>query len=233
MLFLFLILVIVILVVLLVHPSNRKDLKDNFEETLNYIGETAAKSIEVYNNIRGDLKKTNELKKVSIIEYKVENDFPSRVKISEINEDEDDQRPSTKSLKDRYRKKFLRDPTKGKAYANEELCRSVFENVYDVPFPRSRPDFLSNPLNNFKTNLELDGYNECLGIAFEYNGEHHYNSEAYPNKTEDDFIGVVMRDRVKKRLCEENGVWLLIIPYTVGTGNIRKFILDHLPETHQ
>ena len=39
-------------------------------------------------------------------------------------------------------------------------------------FSPIRPNFLVDPQTNYK--LELDGYNEELNIAFEYNGIQHY-----------------------------------------------------------
>ena len=110
----------------------------------------------------------------------------------------------------------------------ESLCRKVLEITYKKPFPTARPSFLVNPETGF--NLELDGYNEELNLAFEYNGVQHY---IYPNrfhKTEEDFIGQVRRDQYKKDACKLAGIYLLTIPYNIPYSKIPEFIEHNLPE---
>lgn len=100
----------------------------------------------------------------------------------------------------------------------ERITRRVFETLFGKPFKRVRPDFLFNP--ETKRNLELDGYNEELKIAFEYNGPQHYH---YPNafvKTEQEFHKLLRRDRFKLERCNELGIYLVIVPYSVKHENI-------------
>ena len=109
----------------------------------------------------------------------------------------------------------------------ERTCRKVLEDIYKRKFPTVRPDFLKNP--ETKRNLELDGFNKDLMIAFEYNGEQHYH---YPNcfhKTEEDFRKQVRRDKYKFSVCEELGIYLIRIPYTVKNDDIRRYIEERLP----
>lgn len=113
----------------------------------------------------------------------------------------------------------------------ETICRQVLEQIYKVPFPSVRPDILKNPETN--RNLELDGYNEDLKIAFEYNGKQHYE---YPNafhRTEQQFINQRRRDIFKLDKCDEHGIYLITIPYTVPHDAIPKFIEYFLPEVVQ
>jgi hypothetical protein len=67
-----------------------------------------------------------------------------------------------------------------------------------------RPKWLSR--------LELDGYNEELKIAFEYNGIQHRELHPFFHRTEEDFWRQQERDMIKKDLCDKKGVKLFVIP---------------------
>jgi hypothetical protein len=112
----------------------------------------------------------------------------------------------------------------------EEYCRKILQKIYGLEFPSCRPSFLVNPETGKE--LELDGYNEELEIAFEYNGEQHYN---YPNvfhKTEHEFIEQVRRDIFKRKICDKRGIYLIVIPYTVSKETLYDFIVSRLPENY-
>jgi hypothetical protein len=53
----------------------------------------------------------------------------------------------------------------------ETYCRLMLETIFNKPFPTKHSKWLEG--------LELDGYNEELGIAFEYQGEQHYAPTPY------------------------------------------------------
>ena len=107
----------------------------------------------------------------------------------------------------------------------EAECRQVAEKYTGLPFPKKRPDFLRNEITGGH-NLELDCFNEDLKIAIEYNGEQHYNYIPYFHKTKDNFYNVKYRDDMKKRLCAENGIRLIVVPYTVN--DIRSYLTTEL-----
>lgn len=109
-------------------------------------------------------------------------------------------------------------------WVREEECRSILEEIYCEPFPSCRPDFLVNPETG--KCLELDCYNQRLGIACEYNGVQHYQ---YPNifhSNEQQFKDQMRRDKFKEKVCMKNGILLLIVPYTVK--NIRVYLEERL-----
>lgn len=119
---------------------------------------------------------------------------------------------------------------KGRKWKREELCRDIFESIYLVPFKSCRPNFLKNPKT--RRNLELDGYNEELKIAFEHNGRHHYE---YPNswhRTRVDYLKQIKRDKTKKELCGNNNIYLISIPYSVPEKEIRTYIISKLPKDY-
>lgn len=109
----------------------------------------------------------------------------------------------------------------------ERICRITLETIYDLPFNNCKLDCLKNP--DTKRNLELDCYNEIYKIALEYNGEQHYK---YPNsfhKTKEEFIKQIKRDRLKEKLCKENGIYLIIVPYNIQNNIIPSYIMTNLP----
>lgn len=113
----------------------------------------------------------------------------------------------------------------------ERICCQTLERIYGVPFKSIWPDWLVNPETG--RTLELDCYNEDLRIAVEYNGEQHYKFPNFTNQSYEDFINQVRRDRFKAELCERNGVYLIVVPYTVAPEIIPDYIVRHLPETIQ
>ena len=54
----------------------------------------------------------------------------------------------------------------------ERVCREFFEQLFRCLFPKSRPKWLLNHKGN---QMELDGYSELLGLAFEHHGRQHYS----------------------------------------------------------
>ena len=92
------------------------------------------------------------------------------------------------------------------SFRTEKLCRKMIQEICNLKFPKDRPSFLNR--------LELDGHNKELQLAFEYNGEQHYRYiPHFHRKGIKDFLSQHFRDRIKKDLCERNGVELIIIPY--------------------
>lgn len=107
----------------------------------------------------------------------------------------------------------------------ESICRQILEEIYGLPFPNCRPDWLKNITGH---NLELDCYNEVLKIALEYNGEQHYIFPNFTNCSYREFVAQQQRDALKKKLCEEHGVKLIVVPYIVETQDLKTFILKTL-----
>lgn len=127
------------------------------------------------------------------------------------------------------RQYFRSQPENRNKYFMEEQCRMIFEGLFPGhKFIKVRPKWLKNPLTGKL--LELDGYNEKLKLAFEYNGYQHY---IYPNKyhkTRDEFIAQKQRDIIKIELCDKQGVFLMTIPYDVPLHHLRSFIERHIPQ---
>ena len=103
-------------------------------------------------------------------------------------------------------------------------CRKILENKFKKPFKSSRPDFLRNPVTGGRFNLELDCYNPELRLAVEYNGAQHYKYIPYFHKNYEQFVNQKYRDDLKRRLCNDNGIVLIEVPYTIKIHEIKSFL---------
>jgi hypothetical protein len=104
----------------------------------------------------------------------------------------------------------------------EEMCRSIFQKIFNVPFPSVRPSFLKNPATG--KNLEIDGYNEQLKLGFEYDGEQHAMYNTYFHSNERDFIYQTKKDQWKTMRCKELGIKLVRIPHTISILDLESYI---------
>lgn len=108
----------------------------------------------------------------------------------------------------------------------ENMCRNIMERIYQRPFPSIRPDFLKNPKTG--KNLELDMFNEDLMLAVETNGSQHYHYNPYYHRDYNDFLEQVQRDQYKRDKCNELGITLIEVPYTVRKENFENYLLTEL-----
>jgi len=93
----------------------------------------------------------------------------------------------------------------------ERISREVVETLFGKPFPKLRPAWLEMRPGSY---LELDGYNEELGIAFEHHGRHHYGAVQMRFPT--NFRDQKKRDAFKRRRCVEQRVRLIEVPEIFG-----------------
>lgn len=132
---------------------------------------------------------------------------------------------STTSLVDKndFKTNRVRTDSKG-----EIECRRVLEKIFNKHFNKARPNFLNNPVTGGNFNLELDCFNEELKIAVEYNGIQHYKYVPYFHKNNEAFLNQKYRDDMKRRICKDENIILIEVPYTVKLENIERFIKDEL-----
>ena len=106
------------------------------------------------------------------------------------------------------------------------MVRAILEETYQRPFPNSQPKFLKG--------LELDAYNEELGLAIECQGIQHYEKSPHFHSSQTKFVEQLERDVLKATLCQANLVTLITVPYTVtdhGLEATQKFIARMLFES--
>ncbi len=109
-------------------------------------------------------------------------------------------------------------------WLSEEKCRFILEQLCDKSFPKNR-----NVLGDkHGDRYELDGYNDELQVAFEYNGKQHYTQN---DRFQTKLSVIQSRDLEKNKRCEEKGIRLITIPYTVmkkGDDHLIAFISNKM-----
>ena len=105
-------------------------------------------------------------------------------------------------------------------WKSEAETRSIFENIFrPSKFPSSFPTFLGG--------LQLDGFCPELSLAFEYQGEQHYDPGNYFHFGDPvSFQSQQERDARKSTLCQEAGVRLVLVPHFVNDK--RMFVVTAL-----
>ena len=115
-----------------------------------------------------------------------------------------------------------------KVSKGEAECKRVLEFLFDQPFNKIRPYFLNNKVTGGDFNLEIDCYNEELNLGVEYNGKMHYDYIPFFHKNYEAFLNQKYRDELKKRMCKDEGLILIEVPYTVKLENIESFLIKEL-----
>lgn len=105
-------------------------------------------------------------------------------------------------------------------FKSESSAREIIEKLMEMPFPKDRPDFLL-----YKTGykLELDGYNQKHGYAFERQGSQHerYHPHFHNNDIKN-FESQKERDKFKVTSCLNKGISLMVIPSKYSCANLDK-----------
>ena len=113
------------------------------------------------------------------------------------------------------------------AGVSERICRALLEHITGERFPKHRPTWLK--LRGGR-GMELDGYSESLGLAFEYQGAQHYKFIPHFHGTESNFSYRRKMDALKRRLCKENNVLLMEIPGSVHHLKLQSYLTQKITE---
>ena len=108
----------------------------------------------------------------------------------------------------------------------ELQAKVILENIFKQPFVKVRPDFLKNDVTGY--NLELDLYNPNLKLAVEINGDQHYKFIPFFHRNKDAFTKQRYRDEMKKWKCQQAGLTLIDVPYSVGEKGLKPYLVKRL-----
>jgi hypothetical protein len=104
----------------------------------------------------------------------------------------------------------------------EEIVRATLEEAFPgKTFDRTR----SLP---WLQGLELDGYNDEMKLAFEYQGIQHYERVPHFQRDEGAFDSQVARDALTEERCVNEEVTLLTVSYQIGFENLRNWVRKEL-----
>lgn len=112
-------------------------------------------------------------------------------------------------------------PRKARLLNESRMLRTV-EAMFGKPFKKCRPEWLINPTTGRR--LELDLFNEEIGIAFEYDGAQHHHYVPHYHASRDHFEYRQLLDKLKDRICKARGVVLVRIPHTVTEVDMSAYI---------
>jgi hypothetical protein len=115
-----------------------------------------------------------------------------------------------------------------KRFTTEQYIRDLLHTITGKWFHKNRSlPWLADPTNS--NILELDGHCLELNMAFEYQGEQHYILTHFNQNNPATLENIQRKDALKVKLCKDNGVHLIVIPYTIPCRDMETFLRSVIP----
>ncbi len=115
-------------------------------------------------------------------------------------------------------------------YRREGLCRNIVAELFGIEFIKANRGSLPWLKNSDGKHLELDIYSPQLQIAFEVQGEQHYQFIDFFHRTEEKFKHLITNDACKIERCAANQTTLILIPYWTPDQLVKDHILKEVEE---
>lgn len=106
---------------------------------------------------------------------------------------------------------WIRKQAPGKESQGEKRVREALEFLFGHPFPKNRPSWLVEP--GYVHPCELDGHNDGLGLAFEFQGPQHYEAMAKYGMDKQALLQRQRTDAWKRLAVHDHGVFLLDVAH--------------------
>lgn len=106
---------------------------------------------------------------------------------------------------------------------SEALAIKILTTITGHEFPTAYPDWCVD--NGVP--MELDGYNKTIGVALEFSGPQHY--KWFPqNESYQEYFKRIRRDKLKEKLCETNGICLIILEISLNKNHWSNYLKSRL-----
>ncbi len=114
--------------------------------------------------------------------------------------------------------------------SGEECVRICFEKIFRRKFPKAWPVWLKSDSGRL---LELDGFNAGMGVAFEHQGQQHYQQRGMFYRKAGQFRRRIALDRRKHSLCRQHGIRLVKIPEVGWKFPLERLLLEVIRRCRQ
>lgn len=108
----------------------------------------------------------------------------------------------------------------------------VWKIICDIApgkFEREHKVFPDSKCSSNKKYFSIDFYSKDLKLAIEFNGNQHYEFSPWFHDSYEDFLHQVSRDNDIKRICKEENITLLSIPYC-DRNNLEEILKSFINE---
>jgi len=114
----------------------------------------------------------------------------------------------------------VKDLKRNPASKSEEVVRNELQLITGCMFPCVYPSWLMG--------MELDGYCDELKTGFEFQGPQHTKFDKQFDTSYDVYLKRTEDDALKRKLCPENGVSLMIVDYILPRHLLNTYLRSRL-----